>query len=469
MKILLVSPPNNKPLRFEIPNKIDEEIGAFPSLGLLYVAAFLEKTTHHQVEIIDYRVKNYSLDELFKYIQEYRPRIVGVSASTFNLLDVLDVVKIVKAVSRDIYTCLGGAHVSIYPEETLRLGDVDFIVMGEGEYVFSELADALENGKKPDQIAGLGYKTAQRVFINDKKAFIEDLDRLPFPNREKIDFKKCYSLLDSGGLMATIQSSRGCPYGCIYCDQQSGKKLRQRSVYSLLEEIRYLKNLGVDDLFFIDDLFTASPKRVDDFCQALIKENIKIKFKISARVNNVDKDMLYLLKQAGCYRIHYGIESATQRILDILNKKITLKQVEDAVKWTKEARISVFAYFMIGCPGEEEEDILRTIDYAIRLNVDYAHFSIATLYPETQMYRLALNKGLIKQDVWREFAQEPREGFKTPFWTENISPERLIQLQDTANKKFYFRGSFIVKELLRTRSIKKIIRKARTALKIALH
>jgi radical SAM superfamily enzyme YgiQ (UPF0313 family) len=468
MKVLLVSPPNNKPIRYEIPNEIDEEIGALPSLGLLYLASALERNSHHQIEIMDYRIKKYSLDELSQYIQNYKPDIIGITTSTFNLLDVLDVVDTAKSLSPDTYICLGGPHASIYPKETLHLNGVDFVVVGEGEYVFNDLLYALENKKSFEDIAGLGYKKDGREHISSKKVFVENLDQLPFPDRRKIDYKRCYSLLGSGKLMATIQSSRGCPYGCTCCDQQSGRKIRQRSVDSLLEEIDYLKSLGVDDLFFIDDLFTTNRQRVYDFCNTLIRKKIKIRLKISARVDSIDKYLLRMLKHAGCYRIHYGIESATQRILDTLNKKITLQQIEDAIRWTREVGITSFAYFMLGCPGETEEEVLRTIDYAIQLNVNYAHFSIATLYPGTDMYQMALHKQLIKSDIWQEFAQFPRQGFETPFWTENISRNRLIYLQELANKKFYLRSAFIAKELLRTKSIRKLIRKARTACKIAL-
>ncbi len=469
MKILLINPPLEKPIRAEIPVKIDREIGAFPSLGLLYVASFLKaKMPQQEIEIIDARLDNIKMHELGQIVRLKNPDLVGITTLTFSLLDVLDTLRLIKAISPKIKICLGGPHVSIFPRETLSFKEVDFVIIGEGEEAFFNLIKNLtEEHTLNTDIDGVGFKDKDgNLRINNAKQFIKDLDTLPIPDRTLINYKKCYSLLGTGKLMASIQTSRGCPFRCIYCDQQSGKILRKRSVDSIMAEIKELYELGIRDIFFVDDLFTLDKKRVYDFCDRLLSEGIRISFKISARVDTVEPEMLRRLKKAGCYRIHYGVESGIQKTMDRLQKGIMLKQVIDALRWTREAGIDIFAYFMIGCPQETKPDILKTIDFAVKLNPDYVHFSICTPYPDTQLYEMMRQAGGIQDDYWRKFAANPDEGFKTIFCNKELPADELVSLQNYANKKFYFRLPFLIKEVSRTNSLPSVYRKARAAWQI---
>ncbi|MDD4953555.1 MAG: radical SAM protein [Candidatus Omnitrophica bacterium] len=469
MKILLINPPSRRPLRAEIPLKIDEEIGAFPSLGLLYIATYLKKRMPSaDVEVIDARIEKLDSARISGIVKLKNPDLVGITTLTFSLLDVIDTAKAIKAVNPRIKICLGGAHVSIFPKESLSLKEIDFVVAGEGEETFLELAEALTKKEGSfHRIKGLGFKDAQGgSVLNELRQLTQDLDALPVPDRRLINYRKCYSLLGKSEFMATLQTTRGCPFRCIYCDQQSGKALRKRSVESVMREIQELYALGIRDIFFIDDLFTLDKKRVIELCQRIIDKKISIFFKISARVDTVDKEMLKALKAAGCYRIHYGVESGTQRIINRLQKGITLEQAKDAFSWTKEAGIDTFAYFMIGSPGETREDILNSIDFAIKLDADYAHFSICTPYPDTRLYNIAMDEGVVENDYWREFASSPGDDFATRFWTKELSSGELVSLQNYANKRFYLRPSFFVKELSRTRSLVAFKRKVKAALHI---
>lgn len=465
MKIVLINPPSNKPLRAEIPLKIDKEIGAFPSLGLLYIASYIRKNNlNDDIKIIDAKVDCLSLENIESLVNLKTPDLVGITVMTFSLLDTIDIIKIIKKASLSTKICLGGPHVSIYPRESLSIKGVDFVILGEGEIVFLDLINKLKQDK-PDfsLIAGLGCKDENgNLFINEKKQFISNLDALAIPDRKLINYKKCYSLLGRDKFTASVQTTRGCPFRCVYCDQQSGKILRKRSVSNIIEEIRQLYELGIRDIFFIDDLFTLDKSRVYEFCDLLINKKINISFKISSRVDTIDKKMLKMLKMAGCYRIHYGAESGTQKTLNILNKRITLEQTRDAFKLTREAGIEIFAYFMMGCPGETRREILETINFSINLKPDYAHFSIATPYPDTELYKMAREAGIIKDDYWRNFAISPNDDFKTKFWAKELSSEELVSLQNYANKRFYLRPLFLVKELLKTYSWRVMLKKLKT-------
>jgi radical SAM superfamily enzyme YgiQ (UPF0313 family) len=453
MNVLLIWPPSSdKRIRAEVSAQVEKEAGVYPSLGILYIAAYLEKTGGHKVRVLDGKLEPIDATRLAEVVKREGPGIVGITALSFNLLEALEVARIIKGLDSRIPICLGGPHVSIYPLETLKLANVDLVVVGEGEIAFSQLVEAISRGQDLADIPGIGYYRDGVPTLNPGKNYIDNLDILPVPARHLIDMTKCYSLLGKAKTMITIQSTRGCPYQCIYCDQQQGKKLRKRSLENLLAEIESIVALGFDDLFFIDDLFTTDRKRVVAFCEQVLKRNLKINFKISARVNLVDREMLLMLKKAGCYRIHYGVESGDQQVLDSLRKGITLEQIERAIRYSKEAGIDSLAYFMIGNPGETRRQVLETIDFACRLNPTYAQFSVTTPYPDTELYRRGLEQGIFARDFWREYAENPRPDFSPPLWTAHLSEAELLRLVDLAHRRFYFRPTYIVNEFLRTRS-----------------
>lgn len=468
MKIILINPPIRNPLRAEIPLKIDKEIGALPSLGLLSLASFLkERLPEQEINIIDAKIDNMDLEAIRKAVSRIRPDLVGITTMTFSLLDVLDTAGAIKEIDSNVKICLGGPHVSIYPKETLSFKEVDFVIQGEGEEAFLHLVNNFNDKASLFNIRGLGLKDELgNLHLNGKKQIIEDLDILPAMDIKLINYKKCYSPLGVGKLMMTLQSSRGCPFRCIYCDQQSGKILRKRSIKKIIDEIKAFHALGIRDIFFVDDLFTLDRRRVFEFCSSILDERIDIFFKISSRVDTVDREMLTMLKRAGCYRVHYGVESGSQQILNRLKKGITVEQIENAFRLTQEAGIDTFAYFMLGSPDETRQDIMDTINFALKLNPNYAHFSIATPYPDTELYSMALEEGLFKEDYWRKFAECPDKGFKTRFWTKDLKTEELVSLQNYVNRRFYFRMPFLIKELRNIPSWSSGFKKMKMAYKI---
>ncbi len=467
MNVLLMWPPAfGKRIRAEVSAEVEKEAGVYPSLGILYIAAYLEQNTEHKVKVLDGKLEVIDAQRMAEVIKKEKPEIVGITTLTFNILAVLEIAGIIKELDPDILICLGGPHVSVYPMQTLKLKHVDLVVVGEGELVFSDLVEAISSGADLSAIPGIGYYKQGIPTLNPGKNYIEELDMLPFPARHLVDMSKCYSLLGKSKTMITLQSTRGCPYKCIYCDQQSGKKLRKRSLESLLAEIESIVELGFSDLFFIDDLFTTDRGRVMAFCEEIIRRKLKIDFKISARVNLVDKEMLLMLKAAGCYRIHYGAESGSQQVLDSLKKGIVLKQTEAAIRCSAEAGIDSLAYFMIGSPGETREQVFETIDFARKLNPTYAQFSITTPYPDTELYKLGLAQGVFTDDFWGKYAENPSEGFTPQLWTEHLSAAELLRLANKAHQKFYFRPTYIMAEILKTKSLDEFKKKFKTACRL---
>ena len=455
MKALLVNPPIKNIINSGIPSYVDEDSGYFPPLGLMYIAAYAELHTSHEIKIYDMQVEEATYDDLLNLLHKVRPDVVAITVMTFTILDAIKTAQTVKSFDPSIKVVFGGPHPHIFPDETISLSYVDYVVIGEGEITFSDLLDNLPDVEKLKHVNGLVFKENDQIIHTGIREFIEDLDSLPFPARHLIPYTKYYSIIAKQNPITTVFTSRGCPYQCIFCYRPHlGKKFRFRSPSNVIEEIKRCVDMGIHEILFYDDTFTINRQRVVDICNQLIEQKINITFDIRARVNTVDKELLLLLKKAGCHRIHYGVESANPEILAILKKGITLDQVDNAFKTTKKVGIETLAYFMIGSPSETKEQILNTINYASNLNPDYCHFSITTPYPGTPLYTLMREKGIAREDYWKKFAQNPTASFVPPVWEENFTRNELIGLLETAYKSFYLRPSYILGKIFRVRSLK---------------
>ena len=224
-------------------------------------------------------------------------------------------------------------------------------------------------------------------------------------------------------------TSRGCPFQCLFCNRpQLGKVFRARSAKNVVDEMEECGKMGIQEIFIYDDTFGVDRQRILDICKEINKRDLSIAWDIRTRVNTVDKEVLKALKQAKCQRIHYGVEAGTQKILNILRKGITLKQAEEAFRITKEVGIQTVAYFMIGSPTETKEDILQTIKFMKKINPDYTHIAITTPFPATDLYIMAQREGVLTDDVWRNFAENPKPGFVPPLWEKNLTRVELLAL-----------------------------------------
>jgi len=472
MRILLINPPRDNEILADNPAFIDEERGFNPPLSILYLAGYLKKHSQHQVFALDAQVENLDYNDRFRQkIEAVNPSLIGITVMTFTLVDVLKTIDLIKQAEKNlnkkIIIVLGGPHVHLFPQETINLENVDFIIKGEGEIPFLNLLEALEGRGELDSIKGLVYKKEKEIIDNPIGDFIKNLDELPFPDREILPIKKYNSLLSGDKVVTTMFTSRGCPYRCAFCDRPHlGKKFRARSAQNVVDEMQECLSLGIDEILVYDDTFTVDRQRTINVCDEIIERGLKPIWDIRARVDTVDQEVLKKLKQAGCQRIHFGVEAGTEKILKILNKGITLKQVEKAFGWSKKAGIETLAYFMIGSPTETKEDILETIRFAKKLKPDYIHTTILTPYPATEIYQRALAEGVIKNDYWREFARRPEKGVVTQYWEKQLSREELFSLLDRFYKEFYRRPSFIFKELVKIDSFNDLKKKIKIGLKI---
>jgi len=464
MKVLLISPPQIKVLSANLPNIFEEELEYYPPLSLMYLAAYLKKYSHHSVEILDAPILGMTYEELKEEIKAKLPDVVGITTTVETLPSVMETAKIVKEINNSIYVTLEGPYTYIFPEHTINSPYVDSLILGEGEITFTELVNSLEDDPQNlNQIKGIIYKDKdKKIVTTPQQEIIFQLDYLPYPVREMIPYKK---YIKDSVVVTTILSSRGCPYECLHCYRPPlSKNFRSRSTSNVVDEIEECIKLGIQKFIFVDEVFTLNRKRVFDLCDEIIKRNLKIKFRIKTRVNNIDYSLLLKLKEAGCHWIHYEVTSGTQKMLDFLKKEITLEEIRYALKVTNDVRITTSIDVMLGLPDETREDILKTTKFVKKINPDFAYFSIYNPYPGTELYKIWLSKYGKKRDYWQEYALDPKAEFKIPIMNQNSL--ELPELLKLAYKSFYFSPRFFMKQLLVAPSFDVLKKRLRISLKV---
>lgn len=469
MKVLLINPPTDNLVKTFAPDSITEEMGFYPPLGLLYIAAYAQKIhgDRFQFQVLDTQVERLSYSQLEKELKKRDPDLVGISCMTFLLVDALHVANIVKKVNPQTRVVVGGTHPTIYPAEMLMQPQIDLIVQGEGEYTFSEMLAALEEGRSLEDIPGLGFKSQEKNVINPARDFIQDLDALPFPDRSLLPTQKYFNVLgESKVLMTSLLTSRGCPFDCIFCTNKDGRVCRMRSPENVLEEMEACYAEGITDFDIIDDTFTINQKRALAIADLILERGLKITMDLRARVDTVDQKLLDRLVAAGCNRIRFGVESGDPGVLKNLRKGITLEQVRSAYRMAKKAGIVTFAYFMLGSPGETEKEVEDSIRLAKEINPDFVQFLITTPFPATDLYQLGIETGVLNGDYWREFSANPSGDFVPQWWTENFTHEELEKWQKRAHVQFYYRPAYIWSQLKQIKSVKEFLRKARVAIRL---
>jgi len=364
-------------------------------LGLLSLAAVLRKTGF-PVHIVESASLGLPFSRTVEAILRQRPKYVGFSCTTASVGNAAKIARAVKERSPKTLVLAGGPHITALPEEAFRrFPDFDFGILGEGEGALLDLMEALEGDRDLSRVESAVYREGEAIRINPRRKLIEDLDTLPFPAFDLLpEFPRDYHapfLNYLKGPVAPLISSRGCPQACTFCDRSVfGTRYRYFSEDYLGEMISLLsRQYGIRHLVFTDDQFAAFRPRLVRLCEKMASGNLEIRWNCDARVDSVDLDLLRLLKRAGCWMISYGIESGSQKILDRIRKGITLGQVEQAVRWTKEAGIRAKGLFMIGYPEETEETLGHTLNFVRRSRLDEINLSFLTPYPGTEIYQEA--------------------------------------------------------------------------------
>ncbi|MCX7911202.1 MAG: B12-binding domain-containing radical SAM protein [Endomicrobia bacterium] len=468
MKILFIFPPKKEWAFKDIKlhKKIDEESGNYPPLGILYVASFLEKNISNcEIKILDAPTENLDFEFIRQYIKNFSPDLVGIYFCTEYLKDALRVTDILKNENKKIITVVGGPHLHIYPLETIEYPNIDFVVYGEGEIVFYKLVETLIHNKDPNQVEGIISKINRNK--DHKIQFVANLDELVFPNRKLLDYKKYRSFITYDNPITTMITSRGCAYNCYYCNSiERAKRVRFHSPEYVVKEIESIVKLGIKDIIFFDENFTFNIDRVEAICDLLIEKKLNIRWHCRSRADmKLDKRILRKMKEAGCRMIQFGIETATPRLQKIINKHLDLERVKKVIKLCKEVGILTYGNFMLGLPTETPKEMLNTIDFAIKLNLDYAPFGIFNPLPKSVFYEKAIKEGIINKDYWLEYVRNPDKPISNYWWPLH-NKEMLNRINYLAFRKFYFRVKYMLKAIFRKQSFAQKFWQAKSALKL---
>ncbi len=456
MKALLISPKTNLPI----------ETRTSPSLGLAYLGAVSERQGH-TVRIYDGDVEDTSLE---KVLRGFDPDLVGITANTIQIKSAWRDAALVKSVA-DVPVVLGGPHPTVLPAESAERPEVDIVVRGEGEVTWEELCQwrtfvslsrTTANDERRGAISGLqsvpgiSYQTPDgQVHHNPDRPVIKDLDSLPLPAYHLFKMDSYTNLQPTvdhiEGPSYPILTSRGCPYRCTYCSQIGPRRWRMRSAENVVAEWRWLvRDLGAAEIGVLDDSFNINRQRVLDICDLLIKEDLTHVPWIminGIRANLAATELLGRMRQAGCIRSAFGVESGNQEILDsVIGKQLTLEQVRAAFKAAKEVGMETIGFFMIGLPGETEETMDETIRFAIELDPVVANFSMATPFPGTEMSRIVKEKGRLLIKDYDDFAFfEGRASFEM----DGMKAELVERKWKEAHRRFYLRPSRVMRTLLK--------------------
>ena len=422
-----------------------------PPLGLLYVAAYAEQRGA-SVRVIDVNAEDLSFEDVEQIVRDERPAWVGFTAVTAQITSTHRIAGIIKRVSPESKIVVGGVHASAMSDEVLLDPHIDFCIRGEGEKPMFALVD----GQPLASIGGLSYRgdnPLMPIEHNPEAEPIEDLDSLPTPAYHLIPFEAYRPAVGAYRRLPAINMTmtRGCPGKCTFCNSAE-TALRTRSAKHVVDEIELLqRRYGIREVSFYDDTFTIYKRNVIELCDLIVQRGIDLTWSCFARTDCVSPSLLAKMKKAGCHQILFGIESADPEILATIRKPIDIKQTRIACKMVQKAGISVRAAFMFGNPGETVESIRRTIDFAISLNPDLAIFNITTPYPGTQMFDWARREGYLRTLDWEEY-DLAHSVMELP----TITNEQIDEMYKVAYREFYFRPRFLLRRLLRMRSVSDI-------------
>lgn len=444
MKVLLVRYYSEKKVHTAMPKSTVKVMDVFPPLGICYIASVVERAGH-KVEILDPTALKLTAAQVKDAIAKAKPDVVGISCTTPNVHGVLEVSSMVKEIDKSIKVVVGGPHMMIYPKETLSFPFIDYGVMGEGEYVMVELLNYLENGGDPSSIDGLVWKKNRETITNKIREPIKNLDELPFPARHLIPMES-YGATMMKRPMTTLIGSRGCPFSCAYCFKSKfDRAFRVRSPKKIVDEVEdCISKYKIKYVSFYDDCWPKEQMR--GLCNELIERGIDIEWETPDRLDLIDPDLLKLMRKAGCVRLRFGVESGSQRILDLMDKKIKVERIREGLVMTKNAGIETLAFLMLGYPTETEEDYRMTMKLLKECKVDWALFNYTIPLPQTRLWDLAVKEYGYDPDYWKKWSLGLTDKPLTPF------VPHTDELCKKAFREFYIRPEIIWNKVRNIRS-----------------
>ena len=383
----------------------------FPPIGIMSLSAVLKRAGHECV-MFDQANPETPDGVIIEEIQRQQPALVGLSfLSTTSYPYAKILARQIRAANSEVKLAFGGVFASLNaPLVKLQCPEVDFVCRGDGEQLILDLLEQLDD---PAEVASLTWAKDGQIVNNPNRKTERNLDQWPFPDRESLPLDFVESMpLDVPAVLSldrftTMQTSRGCPWSCVFCDIPifNEGKWRSRSPQHVVEEFKHLQELGYGAVYFVDDHFLLQPKRIEAICKGLNDRGIEIQWGCEGRVDSVAQHLFPAMAKAHCRTLMFGIESGSQKILDRLRKEQTLEEVQTAVTNAKRAGIEiVHGFFVVGCPDETVEDMQATFDFASRLPLDTFGFNRLCVYRGTPMWHEYVKRGLVNEQTdWYKY------------------------------------------------------------------
>jgi radical SAM superfamily enzyme YgiQ (UPF0313 family) len=392
----------------------------FPVLGLATVAA-RPRQLGHDVRVLDYCYEDFDLHAIMETVKSWKPDVVGLTGTTPLFPQICAIAQSVKRYSRSIVTIGGGAHCSALPQQSVVQAQLDYVCYGEGDFTLAELVD----GKSPGDVGGVVWSNQGQPVTFPARAWIGDLDALPYPSWELFDLNRYARYIPPFARRRSptgfLETSRGCTFSCNYCASKNtaGRILRKKSVRRVIEEIRHMQAAGFQELFIVDDIFTADAARVKEICEGLLSAGINLPWSCASglRVDTGDQEMFTLMKKAGCYKVAFGIESGDTEVLQANGRggRASAQAAHNAAVMCQQAGIDTQGFFMVGLLHDTEAAMTKTIELGRTLPVNVLKVSICVPFPGTSMYTDLQARGLIYDFDWKKYnVYNPKAMYQHP-------------------------------------------------------
>ncbi len=443
------------------------QLNYWQPLGTLYVASSL-KRAGHEVRFLDGAFLSHA--EILDAVAAFRPRWVGIYATTFGWPRARRTAADVRARLPGAFICAGGPYPIAVQDGCLReCAALDAVVTGEGERTSVEMVERLAKREGLRGVEGLAHREGGEIVLEPPRPLDAKLDELPFPDRGLLGDASRYTpppAMYRRAPVAIVLTSRGCNRRCIFCfqlDRERRSGIRYRTVENVLDEVERCLAQGFREIKFIDDTFAQDRQRALLIAREIKRRKLDFTWFASACVNQVDPELLHAFREAGCWAILFGVESGVPKNLATLRKGISLQQARNAVRWAKEAGLHVQTTFMFGIPGETYAEALRTIDFACELGADVASFHAIVPFPGTWLHDHVGELGTVSKDLV-DFTYQG-----AAFVPHTMTRDQIRELRQRAYRTFYSRPAFLARRLLRLRSVRDLkisLRSARTLLSL---